>query len=480
MRSIGHFIQSRLFVGMALTMMLGAILLAAAMRFLDIREFDAALTTKARTLSTLIFQHPNAIEVDFADEFLPEFERENDTEYYQVRLMDGAVVQRSDKLGDADLPILLDHPGEKVLHNLTLPDGRRGRMVQIAVAPRTDKRAIDEDESDLFPLPVNLDTHRPYVLLTVAWGRQQLDTVLWTVYTIVLVIMALLIIMLMLVARKFLRLGFHPIENMNRQIRELGPKSLDRRVRLVETPAELEPALVALNGFLDDLQKAFVREQRFTNNVAHELRTPVAELRLASEVGIKWPNDPELVRKRFEEIRELAISMEWKVNGLLELSRLDNQTTTIQRTEIPLRDFIDAIWRKMQDGHNPSGLILVNNIPDTVTILSDEVRLDMIIHNLMQNALSYSRVSTELIVGGQKESDGKFTMTLSNQSDHLEKQDMEHIFDRFWRKDASRSDHRRLGLGLSITKALTELLGIDLAAELTPDHLFIVRLSFPA
>ncbi len=479
MRSIGNYLQSRLFIGLTIIVAFGSIILAIAMRALDLREFDAALETKARTLSTLIFQHPGAIEVDFADEFLPEFEQDKDKEYFLVRLFDGTVIEGSKDLDVSLLPLIADRLEKPGFQNLTLPDGRRGRFVQIAVQPRTDTRALDEDEVDLFPLPDGIDTSRPYVLLTVAWGRQQLDTILWTIYAILLGMMLLLILLLTLLVRRFLRLGFKPIEEMNDQIRGLGPKTLDRRIMLHDPPAELEPALSTLNGFLDDLQKAFSRERRFTSNVAHELRTPVAEFRLACEIGAKWPDDPAMVRQRFDELRESALLMERKVKGLLDLSRLDNHAVPVTLTEIRLHPFIGTRWQQTRDAYNPHRISLVNEIENSRIIRSDEVKLDMILQNLFFNAMSYSVPDSTVTISSRAANEGGYIVSISNHTVQLESDDIERLFDRFWRKQPGESGGHRLGLGLSIVHSLAELLGIQVGADLSRTGIFVIHLTFP-
>lgn len=478
MKSIGSYLKSRLFIGVTLVMAFGSLTLAIAMRSLDLREFDAALETKARTLSTLIFQHEKAIEIDFADEYLPEFERAENPEYFQVSLIDGVIVERSDRLGTNTLPVITDQDEPAVFRNLILPDGRRGRVVQIAVLPRTDERAVDADEPDIIPLP-ELSQQDPRVLLAVAWGRQQLDTILWTIYCILLGMMLVLIALLMILVHRFLRRGFKPIEAMNAQIRELGPDALDRRVRLSDPPVELQPVLSTLNGFLVDLQKAFDREQRFTSNVAHELRTPVAEFRIACEVGATWPDDPELVRKRFAELKESALNMERKVAGLLELSRLESQSTSIHRTAIQLHAFIQSCWDQTSASHNPSRLSLTNQVPREFVLYSDEIKLQMILQNLMYNALNYSNPDTSVDVVARRNNDHSFVLTISNTTDQLQQEDMEHLFERFWRKDPARTGSQRMGLGLSIVKLLAERLDVRINVELESSKRLLIHLRFP-
>ncbi|MDD2520385.1 MAG: hypothetical protein PHR34_05485, partial [Kiritimatiellae bacterium] len=103
MKSIRHYLHTRMVLGSFAILFAGSVILALMMRHLDIQEYDHALETKARTLATLVLREGRAIEVDFAGEYMPEFESVQDTEYFQFRLVDGMVIERSDMLGESDL-----------------------------------------------------------------------------------------------------------------------------------------------------------------------------------------------------------------------------------------------------------------------------------------------------------------------------------------------------------------------------------------
>lgn len=478
--SIGAYLQKRLYGGFTLVLVFGLGTLAVVMHGLDVREFDAALLTKAQTLSQMIYRHPQGVEIDFADEYLPEFERSERPDYFQVRFSDGTVVKRSASLGTNDLPFAPDRPEAAVFRDLLLPDGSRGRSVQIAVSPRTDVRVLDaDDEADLVQIPAALDANRIPVALSLAWSRSPLDRLLLTIYGIVLGMMVVLILILMALVDCFLRRGFRPIEQMNAQIQALGPQALEKRVALPATPVELQPVLSALNGFLDKLQKAFARERRFAGDVAHELRTPVAEFRLACEIGAKWSDDARLVKARFEELRSAAIGMERKVAGLLELSRLERGAAPIVLTDIPLGEFIRARWARLAAADNPLRLQLDARIPAAASVRSDSVKLDMILENVLRNALAYSRPGTAVLITGATEAGGGFELCIGNRTDGLAPADVENMFERLWRKDPARTGGDHFGLGLSIVQALAELLGLRLRARLEPDGAFFLSLVFP-
>ena len=113
-------------------------------------------------------------------------------------------------------------------------------------------------------------------------------------------------------------------------------------------------------------------------------------------------------------------------------------------------------------------------------MLSDEFLLDIALGNLLQNALTYSRPDTTVILDWTAAPDGGGVLGVSNQTDHLEPKDLENLFERFWRKDPARTGGERFGLGLSIVQALAERLGLDIQADLDADRRLTLRLAFPA
>lgn len=479
MKSIGRYLESRLLCGALAVLVFGCIGLTAAIAILNIREFDFALRTKANMLADLIFEHEHHVEIDFADEFLPEFERDKDPAYFQVFFTNGVVAARSARLGVNDLPARRTQHTDPILGNVLLPDGRRGRFIQLHVQPRIENRVTSKYDADWVLVPDGIDRHQPYVVLVLAWGRNQRDTTLWTIYGITIGILSVLMLVLLLLIRIFLDRGLRPLYDMNEQIRALGPTALNQRM-LAAVPQELEPAQTALNSFLDNLEESIERERQFIDDVAHELRTPVAEIRLACDVGARWPDDPQMVQQRFQEMQAAAMHMENKVNGLLEVSRLQTATIPAQHTQIEIASFARTLWEQTVETFNPHNLQLDLRVNPTLTIESDAAQLEMILLNLFRNALSYSEDRSIVDFTANTLLTGGIELVLGNKTTELSEADLPQIFDRFWRKNTSEANCASLGLGLSIVQALSTRLGIEVSTQLaTPDR-FIFNLFFPA
>ena len=480
MRSIRQYLRNRIILGTAAILTAGSVLLALAIRHVDQLEFDATLEAKARVLATLVLREDRMIEVDFAGEFMPEFETVEDTEYFQFRLLDGSVIERSDLLGERDLPFLPRAVGSPIFKNLRLPDGRPGRFVQLAFPPRAADLQRSVQNGDRFHIPEGNDPDTAHIVLTVARSRTELDAMLQRIYLTLTVVDVLLIGLIALLVSGALRKGLQPLSDLNHQIAGLGPEALDRRIHLSHAPTEIAVFPSTVNSVMEALHAAFVRERRFTSDVAHELRTPVAEFRAACEVGAKWADDPALVRRRFENLQESAVNMEQILTHLLELSQLDSGTVRVQPAVTGIASLVDSCWGRVCSAGVGSGHRLESSIDRSLNLTTDPVILEQIIFNLLKNAACYSPPGSAVVCESGRISNDEWELRISNPTDALEQEDIPHMFERFWRKDTARTGGLHSGLGLSIVQALADALGIEVIANLTADKVFTVQLRFPA
>jgi len=480
MKSIRNYIRLRVFWGSLAVLSAGCLIVGLAIRHLDVLEFDAAMEIKARTLATLVLQEDRAIEVDFAGEFIPEFETGKKTEYFQFRLLEGSVIERSDMLGDRDLPFFPAATKAPVFGNLRLPDGRRGRFVQIVFPPRVTEHPGLVHKSDRFQIPDGVDPVGVRVVLAFARSRQGLDALLGDIYLSLAVACIMLVGLIALLVHIALRKGLKPLADLNAQISRLGPETLEKRIHMPDAPAEIAALPVSINSFMEELQAVAVRERRFTSDVAHELRTPVAEFRAACEVGAKWSDDPALVKHRFENLQESAVSMERMLDGLQDLSRADRGAIRIQQGEAGVASLVDSCWGRVGCGGDGSGIRLENKIDRALNLNTDPVKLEQIVFNLLNNAACYSPAHSTVVCEGFHAPHGAWELSFSNPASALDSADLAHVFERFWRKDASRTGGGHSGLGLPIVKSLANAMGVQVVADLSVARVFTIRLRFPA
>jgi two-component system sensor histidine kinase QseC len=437
-------------------------------------EFDAALVTRARALVALTEQEGGQIEFDYAPEFMPEFERRERPDYLQFWLDDGRVLFRTARLGSADLPRADALSPEPQVCDVPLPDGRAGRAVQIAFVPRGPEDADDPDEVSDAAAAIDRA-----VVLVVARGRERLDRLLASIRWAFVFVGAAAIGLAAVFAWRAIVAGLRPVEAIASQVEALDAERLTARVRLSQTPRELAPIVEQVNALLARLEESFERERRFTGNVAHELRTPIAELRSLAEVGAKWPDDEAAVARFFGDVTDIAGRMEGLVGDLLLLARCQAGVETAVSAPTRLKDVIQSTWSKVAPRASVPGLRFHLELPDDLVVESDPGKLAIVFQNVFGNAASHARPHSEVRCVGTRH-DSRFLVDVTNAADPLSPADLERLAEPFWRKDQARSRADHAGLGLSLVSALARLLRLEVGFAQERNGLFRVRLSGPA
>jgi two-component system sensor histidine kinase QseC len=214
------------------------------------------------------------------------------------------------------------------------------------------------------------------------------------------------------------------------------------------------------------LQASFERERRFSADVAHELRTPIAELRTLTEVALKWPEDLNTTRNALQDALAVALQMESIATGLLALARCEGGLLPVHLEPVFLQPLIKELSQPLSDQTRAKRITLSVVVPDDACWLADATLLRAIFTNLFSDAAQYCPAGGSVrLTGGTKGERGQ--LQVSNTTDDLGADDLPHLFERFWRKDPSRSSPEHCGLGLALTKAYAEALAMELRAELT-------------
>jgi two-component system sensor histidine kinase QseC len=225
------------------------------------------------------------------------------------------------------------------------------------------------------------------------------------------------------------------------------------------------------------LQASFERERRFSADVAHELRTPIAELRSLSEVALKWPPTAEESRQGFDEALGIARRMESLVAALQTIARSEAGETRVQTALIRLPTFMESIWEGFAAGAQDRDLKVRFDLQEAPRVFSDPVLLESVFTNLLANAVEYTPVGGSLRVRATPVGTGTVTVAVGNDADNLTPEDVAQLFDRFWRRDLSRTDTGHSGLGLSLVRAVARTLGARVTAELKDGAWLEIKVS---
>jgi two-component system sensor histidine kinase QseC len=276
-----------------------------------------------------------------------------------------------------------------------------------------------------------------------------------------------------------IRRALSPLAQLASDVAKIDAATLDSRLPADRLPTELEPICHRLNELLSRLQGAFERERHFSADVAHELRTPVAELRTLAEVAVKWPTDDPETQRTFADALGIAEQMEAVVSGLLLMARCESGVEKVHREPIALEPFLREAWQAFDAQAKRKQLSVQFDLPPNATIECDRALLRIIVGNLLSNAAEYSPANGEVRISAI-ENARAITLRVANSTADLNPADLPHLFERFWRKTAARTSSTRAGLGLSISRAATQLLGSEFNAEIPKSGTFVVSLILPA
>lgn len=425
-------------------------------------QFDAGMRAKAQALAALTEFDGRKVEMDFSPEQMPAFGT-GGNEYFELRLADGTLVQRSRSLGDAPLPSPADHAARSQFWNVVLPDGRSGRAFSHGFGP-----AASEGGS---ATPVAAQAR-----LVVAAGRGELDRTLATLGWVLFGCGFLLLTATGLIVPRLLGRALAPLQHFADHATRIDAASLSTRFPQTRLPAELVPISARLNELLARLEDSFERERRFTSDVAHEFRTPIAELRALAELAIRMPE--ARAANADQEVLSIAMHLERVLTQLLALARGEHNQLNAQSVPVRVEPLVGDVCQGLQAQASARHVELTWHAPQDREIVSDPALLRSILANVVGNAVEYTPPGGKVSVDVHLD-DHRFETRVTNTVEDFRPEDVQRLFDRFWRKDSARAGNGHIGLGLSIAQTLARALGGELTARLVaPDRLELKLVGF--
>jgi two-component system sensor histidine kinase MtrB len=263
----------------------------------------------------------------------------------------------------------------------------------------------------------------------------------------------------------FARRTLAPLAEAGDAARSLAEGLLDTRLPVASDDefgawaAAFNDMAAALEARMTDLSEARERERRFTANVAHDLRSPLTALigearQMAKRAQGLPPEFRRLTEMLVADVDRLCRLTE----DLLEISRLDSGQ---EPPEIEPVD-VAALVRGVLRSHSCSDIVELD--ADDVTVMTDPRRLERIVANLVENALTHAGVGMHVSVSLQGD---QAVIDVADAGPGIPAAALPHIFDRQFKADRSRS-RRGSGLGLAIARENARLLGGDITATSTP------------
>ncbi|ASQ90527.1 hypothetical protein CHL67_05985 [Prosthecochloris sp. GSB1] len=275
-------------------------------------------------------------------------------------------------------------------------------------------------------------------------------------HMVLLVTLPLALLVLFFATRFIAEKSIEPIERIIDTAENITRSNLDKRMLLPERRDELFRLARTINDLLDRLGGAYEREKQFNADASHELKTPLASVIGTLEVLIRKPREQRHYEERIGFCIEELRRMNRIVEQLLLLARLDGRAEKPERKPVDASRLAAIVIDRFRSQAESRNLTLSFRGKENTTCLADGAMLEIMLENLIGNAVKYASEKGSVTV--TIDPAGRVVRCIvSNTGETIPEENLERLFDRFYRIDASRSSRiEGSGLGLSVVKKLAD------------------------
>jgi len=278
-----------------------------------------------------------------------------------------------------------------------------------------------------------------------------------------------------LIAIVVTRRGLRPLREMTESLHRIGPDQLKQRIGSIGWPRELQPLAIAFDQMLKRLDDSFTRLSQFSADLAHELRTPIANMLGETQVALTRDRTAAEYRETLESTVAECERLSRIVDNLLFVARVDAASEPIARKHFDARAEVEKIaefYQTVADDHHVTITCSGNG-----QIYADPDLFERAVGNLLDNALRFTPENGSIRIA-LCENEADFEVAVSDNGCGIAAQHLPRVFDRFYRAESSRSSDGA-GLGLALVKSIVDLHGGSAIIESQLGHGTIVKLVFP-
>jgi len=258
-------------------------------------------------------------------------------------------------------------------------------------------------------------------------------------------------------ASKLANKHLKPINIMTEQVKDMSGNSLSTRLNVSGTKDELKDLAFTFNQMLNDIQKSYEREKQFVSDASHELRTPIAVIKGYAGMLNRWgKDDPAILEESIHAILSETDNMHSLVESLLFIARNDKGALKMDKVPFNFSDLFTEIVKETRliDSQHE----LSETIDQNLSLHGSSDKLKQALRIFIDNSIKYTPDGGKISLSLRR-SEHHAIVIISDDGIGISKEDLPHIFDRFYRADKSRTkmkenQHGGTGLGLSIAKII--------------------------
>jgi two-component system, OmpR family, heavy metal sensor histidine kinase CusS len=278
-----------------------------------------------------------------------------------------------------------------------------------------------------------------------------------------------------LIAVMVTRRGLQPLREMTQLVGRVGPTHLNERVASTGWPRELQPLAAAFDDMLKRLDDSFTRLSQFSADLAHELRTPIANMMGEAQVALTRDRTVAEYRETIESAIGECERLARIVDNLLFVARVDAAREPIARQRFDARAAVEKIAAFYQTIADDQHVTI--SCSGHGQIDADPELFERALGNLLDNALRFTPQNGSIHIAFS-EHDDYFGVVVSDNGCGIAPEHLPRVFDRFYRVESSRGSDGA-GLGLALVKSIVDLHGGSVKIESKIGHGTTVTLTFP-
>jgi two-component system heavy metal sensor histidine kinase CusS len=359
---------------------------------------------------------------------------------------------------------------------------RMGKILPIAVFPTPDRAGPIRPAKDfhsggrLFSLAaVNATVAGQPFIIQVAQDRSGDEEFTWKFGALLAGLLALAIGAAAIIATSVTRRGLRPLSEMTKSLQRISSTQLDQRLGPDGWPRELQPMARAFDDMLNRLEDSFTRLSQFSADLAHELRTPVANILGEAEVTLTRPRTVAEYREILESSVAECTRLSGVIENLLFLARAESIDRKIKPSRFDARAAIDKIATYYQTAAEERQIKIL--CAGGGELEADPLLFGRALSNLIDNSLRFTPDGGEILITAETHPT-RAEISVRDTGPGIAPQHLSRVFDRFYRADSARSAGGT-GLGLALVKSITDLHGGSAKIASEEGHGTTITLTFP-
>ncbi len=315
-----------------------------------------------------------------------------------------------------------------------------------------------------FAAKTEYNGERTGLLLFVASMQDTVDRI-FTLLRRLLFYFALAAIVVLVAAWLYAGVLTKPVQALTKSIQKMSKGDFSSRVPVTGS-GELRRLAETYNTMSERLETLDQTRNQFVSNASHELKTPLATMKIMLENVIYQPEMPEELRNEFlGDINREIDRMNAVIVDLLALVRMDDQGAQLRKERFSMKELVEDNLLRLQPMIETHHHVLVTDMRGECPVTADAEKMNHVVYNLIENAIKYTKDGGKITVRlAQQQQIVSFSVT--DNGPGIPEKDLPYIFDRFYRVDKARSrETGGTGLGLSIVQQIVKQHGGTIQAE---------------